>query len=584
MYNTCANSWCQTQFEVTISDREFLEKISPIFNGKKYLVPEPTRCPNCRAQRRYAFRNERNLYKRKCDKTGKDIISVFSPDKQVIVYDNDVWYGDDWSGLDYGRDYDFNRPFFSQFADLLKVTPQVSRSAVQNQNCDFTNQSGWNKNCYLIFECDHNEDCQYSDNIYDSKTSFECYQVQKVTRCYECIDCRNSYNLKYSQDCDNCSDSWFLKNCIGTKNSFACVNLRNKEYCFRNEQLSKEEYESRMAQLGLNHRGNIKREQEKFDQWAKQFPERYYHGFQNEDSTGDYLWNTQRCKNSYDLQHSQDCKYVVNSRYTRNCQDMTVFGSLEGADFSYEVHEIGGGARNVLFTDQAWMSVSNIYYSKLCIQNSSNLFGCISLKHQSYCILNKQYAEEDYNQLVPKIIEHMKSTPYLSGREAPNTTPSGGRGGEWGEFFPASLSPLGYNETVGINFMPMSQQQAEENGFNWSNYTAPNPHVEKSVPGEKLPDTIADIPDDILNWAIICQESGKPFRITPLELKFYRDQNLPVPGTHPNVSYLKRFKKRNPRQLWSRTCSQCQKSLQSTYEEGREETILCEQCYQQVVN
>ena len=44
-------------------------------------------------------------------------------------------------------------------------------------------------------------------------------------------------------------------------------------------------------------------------------------------------------------------------------------------------------------------------------------------------IFEKSYSEEEYNELVPKIIEHMKG------------------GGEWGEFFPISHSPFGYNET-----------------------------------------------------------------------------------------------------------------------------------------
>ncbi|MBU0627024.1 hypothetical protein KKG31_00015 [Patescibacteria group bacterium] len=48
---------------------EFYSKVSPIIAGKKYLIPAPTLCPDCRQQRRISFRNERSLYKRKCDLT-----------------------------------------------------------------------------------------------------------------------------------------------------------------------------------------------------------------------------------------------------------------------------------------------------------------------------------------------------------------------------------------------------------------------------------------------------------------------------------------------------------------------------------
>ncbi|USN57480.1 MAG: hypothetical protein H6766_03435 [Candidatus Peribacteria bacterium] len=82
-------------------------------------------------------------------------------------------------------------------------------------------------------------------------------------------------------------------------------------------------------------------------------------------------------------------------------------------------------------------------YSFNC-DSSSHLFGCIGLRNKSYCIFNKQYTKEEYNALVPKIIEHMKQT------------------GEWGEFFHPSLSPFGYNETVANEYYPVTGVQEYE--------------------------------------------------------------------------------------------------------------------------
>ena len=49
-----------------------------------------------------------------------------------------------------------------------------------------------------------------------------------------------------------------------------------------------------------------------------------------------------------------------------------------------------------------------------------------SLRNKSYCILNKQYTKEEYEELVPKIIEHMmKPLPRSS------TTPSSEGECEW---------------------------------------------------------------------------------------------------------------------------------------------------------
>src|SRR3989304_5531969 len=105
-------------FEITQEDIAFYEKVG---------VPLPTLCPEERQRRRLAFRNERKLYHRKCDFTGKEIISTYSPEKPYKVYDNDIWYSNKWNPLDYGRDFDFSRPFFQQFNELLIVVPKMAR-------------------------------------------------------------------------------------------------------------------------------------------------------------------------------------------------------------------------------------------------------------------------------------------------------------------------------------------------------------------------------------------------------------------------------------------------------------------------
>jgi hypothetical protein len=64
-WKTCKAS--NQPFPITQKDLTFYEKISPTLNGKKYPIPTPTLCPEERERRRLAFRNERKLYRRKCD-------------------------------------------------------------------------------------------------------------------------------------------------------------------------------------------------------------------------------------------------------------------------------------------------------------------------------------------------------------------------------------------------------------------------------------------------------------------------------------------------------------------------------------
>ena len=82
---TCQN--CKKDFTIEAEDFSFYEKIK---------VPPPTFCPECRLQRRLAWRNERSLYKRKCDAPGHEetIITMYPPELAIKVYDQKYWWGD----------------------------------------------------------------------------------------------------------------------------------------------------------------------------------------------------------------------------------------------------------------------------------------------------------------------------------------------------------------------------------------------------------------------------------------------------------------------------------------------------------
>ena len=134
---TCPS--CGISFDITDKDMEFYDKMSPIFDGKKYEISTPTLCPDCRQQRRSSFSNIRNLYKRKCAATGKDIISMYSPDKAYTVYSQDIWWGDSWDAMDYGKDFDYQRSFFSQIESLIKIVPKIALSTEKLENSPYVN-------------------------------------------------------------------------------------------------------------------------------------------------------------------------------------------------------------------------------------------------------------------------------------------------------------------------------------------------------------------------------------------------------------------------------------------------------------
>lgn len=567
---------CKESFVITDEDRAFLKNLVPVIGGKKFELPEPTLCPDCRQQRRLLYRNERVLYPRTCSATGKKFISPLSPDKPFPVYENEYWYGDAWDAKQYGRAFDFSRPFFPQFQELLHAVPQLGRSCAALQNCEYVNQCGWSKDCYLIFDADNDESCFYSNNLWGSKCCMDMLQSLDCQFCYECIDCVRCYGVKWSKECENCSGSSFLRGCIGCQECTACVNLRNKRHCLFNEQLSEEEYKRRVAALHLQTRSGVQAFRQTFQEFAITFPVKMLVGAQNEDSLGDGLWQTQRCHHCFDVSTSQDCRYVYQARNMKNVMDLMNFGAESGVQNCYECHELGDGVQSVCFCDQVWTNCNDLLYCKLCVNGCHHCFGCVGLKHASYCVFNIQVTKEEYEELVPRIIEHMRKDGAAMNRSQAT--------GSWGEFFPASIAYYGYNETLAQEYYPLTSEEARSKGYSWKEDIDQPPQVKKTVPGSSLPEEIGDVPDDILDWAVTCEISARPFRIVRQELEFYRTHRLPLPAVHPDERHRRRITKRNPRKLSERSCAKCAVTIQTTYDPKCPEIVYCENCFQGAVS
>jgi len=138
-------------FAIFSSDLAYYEKISPTFAGKKYLIPAPKLCPEEREARRMAWRNERTLYRRKCDKTGKSMMSMYPENCGYTIYDWKVRYSDARDAMDYGREYDFSKSFFENFEELNRAVPKKSLHIVDSmENCEYCNYGIFSKSCYLV--------------------------------------------------------------------------------------------------------------------------------------------------------------------------------------------------------------------------------------------------------------------------------------------------------------------------------------------------------------------------------------------------------------------------------------------------
>ena len=555
MNKTCKH--CDGAFRITDSDLALIEKLSPIITGKKELIPPPTLCPDCRQQRRLTFRNDRHLYARKCDAIGKSIVAMYQDSTTFPVYSSEYWWSEKWNASDFQLSWNPTESFFTQFATLLKKVPRLACSITASENCEFNNYCAGSKNCYMSQRVGDCEDAYYSYLPTESRSVCDCYNISECELCYEIVDGTRCYNTHYSQNVVNCTDSQFLFNCRDCKNCCLCTNMRNQQYCFRNEKCSKEEYERKLAEIERSNFAVVAGILDTFDQTKKTQIVPALWSSNCENVSGNYLTECKNAENSYDCRHCEDISYAYGHVYGNDSMDTT---------FNYhcsQCYDFAAGVRSqeLLFCFNILSGSSNLLYCIDCVNGSKNLFGCVSMKHAEYCILNKQYTKEEYERLVPQIIAKMRV------------------GKEYGEYFPTSISPFAYNETVAQEYFPLTEDQVRKEGLRWLDSSGEKLSVSRIIRGAELPPSIDDIPDDILNWAIECDATKKPFRIIRQELEFYRKMRLPVPRLHPDERHRRRMALRNPRKLWKRECAKCSAAIATSYSPDRPETVYCEKCY-----
>jgi hypothetical protein len=580
----CQN--CKQNFTIESEDFDFYRKID---------VPPPTFCPECRMMRRFLWKNERSLYKRKCNVLGhnEEFISMYSPESDVVLYDKDFWWSDKWNPLEYGIDYDLNRSFFEQFHELQKKTPRCPLVNNQSINSDYCNFADENKNCYLITTANRNENSFYGFFLVDNKDIMDCLFCSESELIYDCVDCHKCFRLFSSQQCKNCIDSSFLFDCSNCNNCLFSVGLRGKSYYLFNKPCSREEYEEERKKIFGSHR-KYSEAIKKFEDIKLNFSLRKCSNLIScNNASGDFIFQSKNVKEGFDVYDSENISYAQQGVNSKDSFDIFSFDTTE---LCYESLSVGLPTNKCLFTVFC-RSSDNLTYCDNC-RGSHDLFGCVSLRNKSYCILNKQYTKEQYEEMVPKIIRHMNEYPYKD---------TAGNIYRYGDFFPTELCPFAYNETLAQEYFPLKKGVAIQHGFSWK--TNDTKQYPITVEYEKIPDRINDVPDSIIKEVFGCAHAGvcvhqctTAFRIVPEELSFYKKMDIPLPRLCSNCRHYERLKKRNPMRLWYRSCQcageksengvytntashkhgrgRCPTKFKTSYAPERSEIVYCESCYQ----
>ncbi|MFH0769853.1 MAG: hypothetical protein V1926_00575 [Candidatus Peregrinibacteria bacterium] len=515
---------------------------------------EPEFHPIARWQILGAFWQHWALHKRKCDKTGKQIISVFSEDCPYPV-----WHKDEWvkHAAPPSADIDLTQPIFPQMWELFRRCPISHNMGIGNENCEYTDDWWYSKNCHLCHSGDQCEDLRYCYRVANvSSSQYAAYSFMSE-RCCDLTNAHNCFRVIHAFNCWHCADSAFLYDCRNCNYCMFCSNLRNKSYCFTNEQLTKEEYAQRVRAWDLRSRKAYERARREFRTMLR---ERSWHRAlfidRCEHSTGDYLDECMDCENCFFISGGvRDGINVFRCHKAQDCLDCV-------SPFKGQLCYCTSLAQDDAYMAKFCCNITQsrfMEYSVHCFQ-CQHCFGCCGLVGKKYHIFNKPFPEADYEREKQRIIAAMKST------------------GEYGKFFPGHFAANPYEESIAGFYWPLTAEQGRKLGLRMRE------REEERAAGARdaseVPDCSDQADESITSAPYWDPVAKRPFQILQEDILFAQDLGVPLPYTY----YMRRLQE-NFRlipfdgTLRDVACGKCQKQTQTGWLKEYDGRILCEECY-----
>jgi len=549
---TGEHKYCEGEFEITKEDIEFL---------KMLRVPAPNYCPTCRRIRRFSHIINFRLFKIKCDvpNHSESMISIYGDECPFPVYDYKYFTGDEFDPFAYGVKYSRSTHIIDDLLDLRKKFPMPSflNRDPLSVNSDFSNSGRDLKNAYYTGSCYHSENIWYSVFLNKSNNIMDSNIVMDSEFVYSSFRSDHIYKSSYVYYSNNCLESMFLYDCRNCQNCFGCVNLRGAKYTVFNKQLTKKEYENFINSIYPLSRETVKENEEKFWDLVKSLPINASRNVASGDVSGVLIKNTH---NAFDVTDSNQSENV---RHSDGCivhsNSMDVFYSGGGSSLLYSTVNIGSHSSGVKFSVSSKASTDSEFIFNC--NNINNCFMCFGLRNKSYCVLNIQYSKDEYYKIVDEIKSDMINQ------------------GEYGDGFGIEFSAQSYNFSAGQITFPLSDEEIIKLGGYVSKEPESNVGDIKIISINDLPKTINEVTDNILNYAIKCEKSGRPFKIVESELQFYREMKLPLPVRHPIFRIQEKTSINPIGKIYKAVCLKCSNSMNSVFGPKDGYVLYCEKCY-----
>ena len=534
-------------FEVSSAEMALRKKLG--------IEGEPDVSPIVRWQILGAFWQHWALHKRTCDKTGKQIISVFSQDCPYPVWHKDEWikHADPPSA-----EIDLRKPLFPQMWELFRRCPIPHNLGAGNENCEYTDDWWYSRNCYLSHSGVKDENLRYCFRMLRVKDSqFSVFSCDSQ-RTLDCIFSFFCFRALFTLHCRQCSDSAFLYDCRNCNRCILCSNLRNKQYCIRNQQYTEEEYLRRAREFDFRSRNTYEKARREFlDMLRTRAWHRALLIDLSEDATGNYLDGCRRSINCFfATQDVEDCIHCIRGGvHSKDCldcvnfyEDELVYMSSSALDKCYSVR-FGYGLIQCKFLE----------YCAHCFQ-CQHCFGCCGLVKKKYHIFNTPHEPEEYEKKKAAIIAMMKYS------------------GEYGKFFPAHFAANPYEESLAGFHWPLSKEQGRGKGFRMREER--EERTVDTLEASLVPDRSDASTDDLSKKVFWDSVARRPFQIAEADIAFAKDLGSPLPSTY----YMRRLQE-NFRlipfdgTLREVACGKCRKGTQTSWPTEYDGRILCEECY-----
>ncbi|MBI4598774.1 hypothetical protein HY734_01090 [Candidatus Uhrbacteria bacterium] len=505
---------------------------------RKFNVPPSNVSPLTRWKTAISFYAGYQWWWNKHAKTGKPVLTYVHPATGLAVLPDIEWFQEDFS--DQGRECDSSQPFFAQFRELQKTVPVLATLNNTEMQNSIAMVSNGDVNSYFVVAC-VSRDSFFSINGIGERF-MEASNAREIHDAFRVVDSENIRNARYALASKNCHNASFLFDCRDVSDSFFAWNQRHKQYLWFNEQLMKEEWERRIAEVDLSSRAVLKEYERQFFElvgaqaiWPDMF------NVNAEESTGEYLSNVYNCKNCFLVWNGARDLYWVIHGYDRAERCAFVTGTYSASDLYYCCTV--ANSSNCLFSFHI-IGCRNMEYSMQCF-NCEDCFGCIGLRNKKFHIFNKSYSEEEYWKKVDEIKTAMLER------------------GEYGEFFPLTMTH-GYLPQSGPGLYLMCEDQ-EYVRLGWQAFD-PESHgaIGQDLAQAQQPLSTDTIPDrfggPVEEWAgkpILDAKLGRRFSFIKPELAYYKEHGLPLPDEHfisrvQNVVWMS-----NGASFEDRTCGSC---------------------------